>query len=408
MTDARHHSLDALRAFALLLGVVFHAALAYMMPPGDWAVGTAEPAPLAQLFAYYSHSFRMETFFLLAGFFASLVIGKRGIGAFLKDRAVRILLVFAIALYPMKLMLDSLWIIGGTRTGWLQLSPDAASLPTWRLALGDSMGERWPEIGLTHLWFLYYLLLVTALFLMLRAVVGLLAGEDGAVRLKARAVFQRVAGSWFAPLALALLVMPMIASMDGPTIDTPDQGFAWHLPVLALYALFFALGWQLHSHLGLLAVFGRRWKAFLPLSLVVALVSITGVVIRMSDSAWAAENAGLMRWSTAFGTGLTMSLAVLGWLGLFVRVFDRPRPWVRYLADAAYWVYIVHLPVVVALQIAFAAMPSPWWLEWLLINLIAFPLLVASYHLFVRRTWLGTWLNGRSGRPGAIAPAASN
>jgi hypothetical protein len=134
-------------------------------------------------------------------------------------------------------------------------------------------------------------------------------------------------------------------------------------------------------------------------------VAIVGVVIRTSGSAWAADNAELLRWSTAFGTGLTMSLAVLGWLGLFVRVFDRSRAWVRYLADSAYWVYIVHLPLVVALQIAFAPWSAAWWIKCLLVNLIAFPLLIASYHLLVRRTWIGAWLNGKAPRP--VMPAAA-
>lgn len=405
MTSDRHHALDALRSFALLLGVVFHSALAYMMPPGDWAVGTHDPAPLVQLFVYYSHSFRMETFFLLAGFFASLVIGKRGLGAFLKDRAIRIALVFVIALYPMKLMLNGLWIIGGRYTGWLELSPEAAAMPWWALALRNAMSDRWPEIGLTHLWFLYYLLLVTALFLLLRAAVAMLVRADSSLRSSVHGALHRLVGSWLAPLLLAVAVMPMIAAMSGPAVDTPDQSFVWNLPVLTLYGLFFALGWLLHRHVDLLALFGMRWKVFLPLSLLLALVAITIIVFRMSDDPWASDNADLLHWGAAFGTGLTMSLAVFGWLGLFVSVFNRPRAWVRYLADSAYWVYIVHLPVVVALQIAFASMPAPWWIKCLLVNLVAFPLLIASYHLVARQTWIGAWLNGRAHRP--VIPTAA-
>lgn len=405
MTSDRHHPLDALRAFALLLGVVFHSALAYMMPPGDWAVGTSEPAPVAQLFVYYSHSFRMETFFLLAGFFASLVIGQRGLGAFLNDRAVRIGLVFVIALYPMKLMLNGLWIIGGRYTGWLEPSPESAAKPWWTLALRSAMNDRWPEIGLTHLWFLYYLLLVTAVFLLLRALVALLVRADSPVRRTAHEAFRRLVGSWLAPLMLAVLAMPMIAAMSGPAVDTPDQSFVWHLPVLTLYSLFFALGWLLHRHANLLAVFGARWKVFLTLSLLLALVAITIIVFRMSDDPWASDNADLLRWGAAFGTGLTMSLAVFGWLGLFVSVFNRSRAWVRYLADSAYWIYLVHLPVVVALQIAFAPMAAPWWVKCLLVNLVAFPFLIASYHGLVRRTWIGAWLKGRANR--SVIPAAS-
>lgn len=41
----------------------------------------------------------------------------------------------------------------------------------------------------------------------------------------------------------------------------------------------------------------------------------------------------LPRCGTAFGTGVTMSLAVFGWLGLFLTVFGRPQASVRYLAE---------------------------------------------------------------------------
>src|SRR5262245_39772819 len=39
----RFHSLDALRGFALLLGVFFHSLMPYVLPPGMWAVGTTKP-----------------------------------------------------------------------------------------------------------------------------------------------------------------------------------------------------------------------------------------------------------------------------------------------------------------------------------------------------------------------------
>src|SRR5262249_39984667 len=87
----RFYSLDALRAFALLLGVFFHSLMAYVLPPGIWAVGTTAPSTPWLWFVYYSHCFRMEAFFLLAGFFARLVIEKRGVLSFLRDRATRIL-----------------------------------------------------------------------------------------------------------------------------------------------------------------------------------------------------------------------------------------------------------------------------------------------------------------------------
>src|SRR5689334_763820 len=93
-TGERYHGLDALRAFALLLGVVLHSTLCYVVPPGPWAVGTATPSTILTWFVTYTHAFRMELFFLLAGFFGALAVERRGTVAYAKDRARRILLVF--------------------------------------------------------------------------------------------------------------------------------------------------------------------------------------------------------------------------------------------------------------------------------------------------------------------------
>ena len=396
----RFHALDALRAFALLLGVCLHAAIAFIDPPTRWAVGTATPATIPALFAYYVHCFRMEIFFLLAGFFARLVIGKRGVPAFLRDRAVRIVLVFLVALYPMKLLLSACWIVGMAQTGTLHLPPEAAGLPLWQLALGSFGLESWPRINLTHLWFLYYLASVTALFLVVHRLGSLVVPPAHAARRMLHKLFRRVAASWLAPIALPLLTVPLLGAMSGFDIDTPDTGFVWHGPVLTLYGLFFALGWLLHRHQDLLATFARRWAVYLPLSLAVGYVSARGLGLRMEGGTWAGAHATSLRWATVCGTSLTMALAVPGWIGLFVRFFDRHRSWVRYLADSSYWVYLVHLPLVVALQIAFFHWAAPWSIQWPLINAIAFPVLFLSYHVLVRTTWIGAWINGR--RPVSI------
>lgn len=132
---SRDHALDALRAFILLLGVVFHSAISFVFRnDGTWAVGTADTSFVLWWFLSYAHSFRMETFFLLAGFFAALVVSRRGEAAFLRDRARRILGVFAVLVLPMTLLSTMLWIEGGMKTGWLQLPPEVAALPIWQIA----------------------------------------------------------------------------------------------------------------------------------------------------------------------------------------------------------------------------------------------------------------------------------
>ena len=71
-TQDRLHALDAVRAFALLLGIAFHASMSFIpgMPPAAWSMTDNSPSvPLAE-FAFVAHMFRMSLFFFIAGFFA--------------------------------------------------------------------------------------------------------------------------------------------------------------------------------------------------------------------------------------------------------------------------------------------------------------------------------------------------
>jgi RNA polymerase sigma factor (sigma-70 family) len=393
-TTQRLHGLDALRAAALVSGVVLHSALPYVLPAGAWAVGTRQPQPFLGWLVYYLHSFRLEAFFLLAGFFGALVVGRRGVAAYVRDRAIRIALVFVVALYPMKFVLAALWIAGGRATGWLHLPPAAAGLPWYTLSLGFLTSEPWPAITLTHLWFLYVLSCTVALFLLGRAIVRLAFPRRDTFTPVSRILRTLVASrAW--PLLLGAAVTPLLARMHGMDIDTPDQSLAWHMPVLALYTLFFSLGWWLQGQTDLLKVFTTRRNAFLTLGLLASVLALIGIGARYAGGDWATAHATGLRWATSFGTGVTMTASVFGWLGTFLHWSAQPSARVRYLADASYWMYIVHLPIVVGLQVTLAGSGLPWWIQVPLVNTITVAVLLASYHWGVRYTWIGAWLNGR-------------
>ena len=386
----RVHALDALRASALLLGVVFHSTLAYVMLPGDWGVGTVEPSLSLWWLVHYSHNFRMQVFFMLAGFFAALTIDKRGVVPYLRDRTVRIGLVFILLLYPIKILIGLPWVQGGLKTGWLQLPPEAEGARLLDLVIGGIRLESWPFITPAHLWFLYYLALIIILFVTARSVTLTLLGD------RAAAWQKRVAGGfywlfsgWLAPLWLALLLTPWLASTPRFTLESPDKGFAIEWPALFIYGLFFCFGWWLRRRPDLLTIFPRRWALFVPLSMLVSSVAFSLELQR-----YVTEAAPQMMWVASFANGLTTSLAALGWTGFFLAVFCRESPLMRYLADSSYWVYIIHLPVVAAFQV--------WVSNWdslvaklLFINSATFVVTIASYHWLVRYTWFGQWLNGR-------------
>ena len=87
-SQERLHALDAVRAFALLSGIVLHATMSFFLPIP--AHDVSQSATLGVLF-FLIHTWRMTTFFIVAGLFARLVIARRGTRGFIADRAKRIL-----------------------------------------------------------------------------------------------------------------------------------------------------------------------------------------------------------------------------------------------------------------------------------------------------------------------------
>ena len=91
MRDERYHDLDAVRAAAMLLGVVLHVCI-FFMPSSRlyWGTGENHGDILNLQLLSFIHLFRMELFFLLAGFFAELVASRKGFPHLVKDRLKRI------------------------------------------------------------------------------------------------------------------------------------------------------------------------------------------------------------------------------------------------------------------------------------------------------------------------------
>jgi len=393
--NARLDYLDATRAFALLLGVLFHACMSFMPVFMGWAVQDISTSPLVAQFVGVSHTFRMETFFLLAGFLSHLTFHRKGAGEFIRARLLRIVVPFVAGWFLLRPLMVSGWIMGsaslrGDADVWAGLVGGFQSLST--LPAGIFTGS--------HLWFLYYLVLVTTLTLLLRALAAA-AGPWGRALLSGADAL----AAWLAksPFAVPLLALPTAGAlwfMRYWGMDTPDQSLMPHVPALLIFGGFFGFGWMLSRQRGLIVQLSRltlqRW---ILAALGVAAILLLGHIER--DPAHPRHVAAHVAY--AFGYSLTMwSLALLT-IGLFRKFFHKPSPAIRYLADSSYWMYLIHLPLVVWLQVAAAEIPLHWSLKLAAITALTIALSLATYDLFVRSTAIGWLLNGRR-RPRALTP----
>jgi ABC-type multidrug transport system ATPase subunit len=107
------------------------------------------------------------------------------------------------------------------------------------------------------------------------------------------------------------------------------------------------------------------------------------------------------------GFALAYSISIWCWslaiLGAAARFLSGGHATIRYVSDASYWIYLVHLPVVAALQVAVGTLPLHWTVKFPLILIVGFAVLFASYRYLVRSTFIGQLLNGRK-YPRAVQP----
>src|SRR6478609_1193028 len=87
---ARRSDLDALRAGAMLLGIVLHASLSFF--PSSWMVLDRHQNSGFGIVFSAIHGFRMPLFFVMSGYFSAMLLHRRGRGALVKHRFHRVFL----------------------------------------------------------------------------------------------------------------------------------------------------------------------------------------------------------------------------------------------------------------------------------------------------------------------------
>lgn len=371
----RYHSLDALRASMMLLGIVLHSAVSYaVVAMGEaWPYKDPQTSVVLDLMVFVIHLFRMPVFFVAAGFFAAMLMQRDGVRAFTVNRAKRVLLPLGL-FWPIILpAVVAGFIYANSRAGGTLDMSAAESGPVLRRPL------------LAHLWFLWDLTIFYAAAALLAPLVSRLP-ESWSRRVDS--AFGAVATTLAGALAMAVVTATTLLPMRGPGLDT-SSALLPPIRVLVAYGVFFSFGWLLFRRRDILDSLATRWQASLLIGAAGAVAYLVVTVGQRVADPWRAHVAGC-----ALG-GLTIWMLIYGIVGAFVRLYDRPSPVVRYLADASYWMYIVHLPFTLVVPGLLAPSPLPAMVKFTITVAVTTAATLVSYHYLVRATAIGELLNGR-------------
>ena len=82
-------------------------------------------------------------------------------------------------------------------------------------------------------------------------------------------------------------------------------------------------------------------------------------------------------------------------IGLSEKHFGYFNPQLRFISDGAYWIYLIHLPIVTLTTFAMFKLPIPIEMKFSVAIGITSLVCLLTYKLFVRSTLIGVFLNGR-------------
>jgi glucan biosynthesis protein C len=348
VTGPRHPGLDAARVYTVLLVAMGHAAIAFMVTPIGWAIQDDSRFVGVDLVVWIVRAFAMPVFYWLSGFFARAILVERGAAGFVRHRVTRVLVPLALAIVPCSLALDALWDWGRAIAGRPEVTENLPRLEASKL-----------PVTLGHLWYLYYLLVISAIAL--------------AVTLAARRV--RIAGPRGAGIVVvaAVLAALPLAVAGVLHVDVP-LGFRIDPAVTAYHGAFFAWGWLVRGapdQLERYAAHAWRWLA-------AAALLLAAVVPALRDAALDAAFRRAPLYAIAASAGFTIAM-VGGLLGLCVRYARRPHRVIGFASQASYWFYITQFPVVVLLQIEFARVALPGVIKYVAIVAITAVVCFGSY-----------------------------
>jgi hypothetical protein len=371
----RVHALDAARAIVMMLGVVLHVAWAYVPGIGPhWPLADTSQSTALGILFYVIHMFRMTTFYLVAGFFARGLLDRYGLAGWLRNRARRVLVPLVLAyvtLVPIMALALAWTVVRSGRAG-------AASPVGLLLAQGS--------LPPFHLWFLYYLLLIYAAAVPARWLFAYFVDAGGQRRARIDVVIAAMLRRPWAPVLAGIPCALGLVLSEGWDlwfgIRTPDRSLVPEAPALGVFGLTFVFGWLLQRQPAVLQFLGERWRSHLAVAVVATIASLA-LLGATPTYRPATDGPRTLAYAVTYAT------ASWGWtfglLGLSLAWFGERRASWRYLADASYFVYLAHLPVVLWLQAVLRDVAWHWSIKFSIILAMTLVVLMPTYHYIVRR-----------------------
>ncbi|HEX9037665.1 MAG TPA: acyltransferase family protein [Ktedonobacterales bacterium] len=382
---ARRPDLDWLRTLIVLAIIPYHALVLYTVASGTVILHPAAATWTAPLYRALEE-WGILFIFLLAGAASVFALRSRSLGAYAWERALRLLVplsVVALLFAPVRS-----YYLALANPALLHVSPVPISHPERMRNIGIFFLEYWRILFTTgstivsrnpiaHLWFVPRLIAVSLVS----------APLIQALRRRWPEWAERVGGHWIPATALLVgggLIPTVVTFLLEPGwLNRLTVGFPladnWSAFTLCLY--WFITGALIYASSRLLQA--ARELAYVTLTLALAGGSVAFGIMLSGHAPAPDYSAGSLLYTTL--RIFSIWLLTLGVLGLGARFLNVSLAWQPGLVAAAFPVYLLHLPLLLATAYYLQYLPLPWPTQMTLAIIIALPGSFALYTYVVRR-----------------------
>lgn len=374
------YAFDQLRAIMMMLGLVVHVSTTYLVRElgAQWPV--KDPLNTSLVFDMtvgFIHTFRMPLFFVVSGFFTSMLFFERGGRAMLVNRLKRIVYPFIVGM----VILYPAWLLA---VNYFRLGEGHEIKPVFEI-IRTELQPGFGNLETIHLWFLYYL----AMYCFAGWAVASCASKFfPKTNQSIKTYFTLAFRLKWAPFVFAPVTFLFLALTKTMFIDAGIDLFL-NVSCFFNHGYFFFFGWLLYLNQDYLSRFLERDKLFIGIGVVLFFIELGMLVLYPS-----LEKTNVLYFYSACNS-ITAWCFTFGFTGMSIRYLNKYSVIGRYVSDASYWVYLMHLPLIVYLQSMLVQLDLNPLIKFVIVISSTALILFVSYNYLVRDTFIGEFLSGK-------------